>query len=143
MGQSIPLLQWRYRNGSERTVREELSGILRAKYPLIFDVNPTVADDLDTVPTVFSLSGFECGDGWFDLIDMLCEAATCYKARRTALASALAVEKVEPVVRESTAVVRNARTGQFPVEVRSGRLRNLIQTHVTVACAIHVNRHLR
>ncbi|MGF6506369.1 hypothetical protein OKW26_002172 [Paraburkholderia sp. 32] len=59
--------EWARENGAG-----ERSGILRAKYPLIFDVNPTVADDLDTVPTVFSLWGVECGDGWFDLIDMLC-----------------------------------------------------------------------
>ncbi len=53
-------------------MREELSNILREKYPLIFAVNPPVTDALDAMPTVFSLWGFECGDGWFDLIDVLC-----------------------------------------------------------------------
>ncbi|QBQ95918.1 hypothetical protein [Paraburkholderia pallida] len=53
-------------------MREELSNILREKYPLIFAVNPPAADALDDMPTVFSIWGFECGDGWFDLIDVLC-----------------------------------------------------------------------
>jgi hypothetical protein len=53
-------------------VREELSNILRERYPLILAVGPVVADTPDAIPTVFSLWGFECGDGWFDLIDVLC-----------------------------------------------------------------------
>lgn len=53
-------------------MRVELSNILREKYPLIFAVNSAVTDEPDAVPTVFSVWGFECGDGWFDLIDVLC-----------------------------------------------------------------------
>lgn len=57
----------------------ELQGCLRAHYPLIFsDVvippdNP--ADPLDPpVSSAFTTWGFECGDGWYDLIDALCAA---------------------------------------------------------------------
>ncbi|WP_069268954.1 hypothetical protein [Paraburkholderia nodosa] len=53
-------------------MREELSRILRERYPLIFAVDLAVADMPDAMPSVFSLWGFECGDGWFDLIDVLC-----------------------------------------------------------------------
>jgi len=49
-----------------------LSKILRERYPLIFAVEPAVTDMPDAMPSVFSLWGFECGDGWFDLIDVLC-----------------------------------------------------------------------
>ncbi|MBC8747371.1 hypothetical protein OKW43_001548 [Paraburkholderia sp. WC7.3g] len=56
----------------KEAVREESSNILRERYPLIFAVTPAVTDDPDAVPTVFSVWGFECGDGWFDLIDVLC-----------------------------------------------------------------------
>ncbi|WP_233884651.1 hypothetical protein [Paraburkholderia flagellata] len=53
-------------------MREELSNILRERYPHIFAVSRVAADTTDAMPTVFSLWGFECGDGWFDLIDVLC-----------------------------------------------------------------------
>ncbi|WP_322032854.1 hypothetical protein [Paraburkholderia sp. J76] len=53
-------------------MREELSNILRERYPLIFAVGPVATDTADGMPTVFSLWGFGCGDGWFDLIDVLC-----------------------------------------------------------------------
>ncbi|MEX3982149.1 hypothetical protein AB4Y45_24585 [Paraburkholderia sp. EG287A] len=64
-------------------MREELSNILRERYPRIFAVSPLVSRTTDTMPTVFSLWGFECGDGWFDLIDVLCtglELATTHGA---------------------------------------------------------------
>lgn len=53
-------------------MREELSNILRERYPLIFAVSRIDTDTADAMPTVFSLWGFECGNGWFDLIDVLC-----------------------------------------------------------------------
>lgn len=58
-------------------------------------------------------------------------------------ASALAVKKIEPVVRVSAAVIRTARTGQRPVEECPGRLGNFIQTYVPVACVVHPNGHFR
>ncbi|MGF6289652.1 hypothetical protein [Paraburkholderia youngii] len=53
----------------------ELDAKLRANYPLIFAAEP-IADpaepDLPATPSPFASWGFECGDGWFDLIDALC-----------------------------------------------------------------------
>ncbi|MGF6447121.1 hypothetical protein [Paraburkholderia youngii] len=53
----------------------ELDAKLRAHYPAIFTVDP-VGDpyDLDgpPVPSAFATWGFECGDGWYDLLNALC-----------------------------------------------------------------------
>ncbi|MGF6636517.1 hypothetical protein OKW39_003668 [Paraburkholderia sp. MM6662-R1] len=58
-------------------MRPELDAKLRANYPLIFTAD-TVADpddpDLPAMPSAFASWGFECGDGWYDLIDALCAA---------------------------------------------------------------------
>ncbi|MCX5538083.1 hypothetical protein M3A49_00970 [Paraburkholderia sp. CNPSo 3076] len=56
-------------------MKPELDAKLRSDYPLIFTVEPTVdPDDSDVppVPSPFAMRGFECGDGWYDLIDVLC-----------------------------------------------------------------------
>lgn len=53
-------------------MRDELSTILRERYPLIFARDARGTDAWDALPTVFSVWGFECGDGWFNLIDVLC-----------------------------------------------------------------------
>lgn len=53
-------------------MREELSTLLRDRYPLIFPQRPAVPADPDAVPAPFLVRGFECEDGWFDLIDVLC-----------------------------------------------------------------------
>ncbi|MCP2041228.1 hypothetical protein L1281_001822 [Neisseria sp. HSC-16F19] len=48
-------------------MKKELDQLLCARYPLIFAAPPHVLSEPCTV------LGFECGDGWFDLIDVLCE----------------------------------------------------------------------
>ncbi|KAA1013175.1 hypothetical protein FVF58_10430 [Paraburkholderia panacisoli] len=53
----------------------ELEAKLRADYPLIFTAEPIGDPDDPDVPAVLTLCatwGFECGDGWYDLIDVLC-----------------------------------------------------------------------
>ena len=47
-------------------MREELDAKLVAKYPLIF------ADRFEDPKTTAMCFGFECGDGWYDIIDILC-----------------------------------------------------------------------
>ncbi|MGF6511313.1 hypothetical protein [Paraburkholderia sp. 32] len=58
-------------------MRPELDAKLRANYPLIFTAEP-IADpddpDLPATPSPFASWGFECGDGWYDLVDTLCAA---------------------------------------------------------------------
>ena len=53
----------------------ELEAKLLGDYPLIFTCEP--AGDPDELnasakPSPFATWGFECGDGWYDLIDSLC-----------------------------------------------------------------------
>ncbi|ADG18186.1 conserved hypothetical protein [Paraburkholderia atlantica] len=53
----------------------ELDAKLRASYPRIFTVDPVVdPDDSDVppAPSAFATWGFECGDGWYDLLNALC-----------------------------------------------------------------------
>ncbi|WP_143754674.1 hypothetical protein [Caballeronia concitans] len=56
--------------------------MLRANYPLIFTVKRAAPRDDFCIPDSqrpIHARGFECGDGWFDLIDALCvqlQAAT-------------------------------------------------------------------
>ncbi len=71
-------------------MREGLSNIQRNRHPLIFAVSRVAADTIDAMATVFSLWGFECGDGWFDLIDVLC--AGLYLAPRHGAPQAVAVQ---------------------------------------------------
>jgi hypothetical protein len=55
----------------------ELDAKLRASYPHIFVVEPTAAHDernAGLTQSPFSHWGFECGDGWYDLIDALCSS---------------------------------------------------------------------
>jgi len=60
----------------------ELDAELRANYPLIFVVERVADLDDFGIPALqrpFAHRGFECGDGWYDLIDVLClqlQAAT-------------------------------------------------------------------
>lgn len=53
----------------------ELEAKLRAAYPRIFTAEP-IGDpddpDVPAVPTFITTWGFECGDGWYDLLDVLC-----------------------------------------------------------------------
>lgn len=102
---------------------EELSDILRERYPLIFAVNPVAADTTDAMPTVFSLWKFECGGGWFDLIDVLCgglQRATRHGAPRVVAAQ---VKETFGTLRFSVsgADVRQ-RAMIEPAEMMSGRL---------------------
>lgn len=48
-------------------MREELDQLLCTRYPLIF------ANRDKSITTSCMGWGFSCGDGWFDLIDTLCE----------------------------------------------------------------------
>ena len=53
----------------------ELDATLRADYPLIFVCEPAFDPDepnAPAMPSPFATWGFECGDGWYDLIDALC-----------------------------------------------------------------------
>jgi hypothetical protein len=50
----------------------ELDAKLRTDYPQIFAVERTSESDGLAVASQFATKGFECGDGWFDLIDVLC-----------------------------------------------------------------------
>lgn len=52
-------------------MHDELQKILRERYPLIFPVVRSDRDPLGPVPAAFAVWGFECGDGWFDLLDAL------------------------------------------------------------------------
>lgn len=52
-------------------MRDDLSKFLRERYPLIFVVAPPDRDPFGPAPAPFSVWGFECGDGWFDLLDAL------------------------------------------------------------------------
>ncbi len=53
-------------------MKQELDDALCAKYPLIFAQRNW--DKMDTC----MCWGFECGDGWYDLIDTLCGAIQSY-----------------------------------------------------------------
>lgn len=47
-------------------MRKELESLLYQRYPMLFA-------KVELAPGAFGMSrGFQCGDGWFDLIDMLC-----------------------------------------------------------------------
>lgn len=48
-------------------MRKELDELLCKRYPLIF------ADRKRSMQETSMYWGFSCGDGWFDLIDALCE----------------------------------------------------------------------
>jgi hypothetical protein len=53
----------------------ELDAKLRVAYPLVFAVKPPLeSEDADgpVLPSPFAIRGFECGDGWCDLLDALC-----------------------------------------------------------------------
>jgi len=53
----------------------ELDAKLRTDYLLIFAVEPIADSDDPAMPAVqspFAHRGFECGDGWYDLVDALC-----------------------------------------------------------------------
>ncbi|MGF6511308.1 hypothetical protein [Paraburkholderia sp. 32] len=50
----------------------ELDAKLCADYPLIFDITAAVDPDAPALLSSFAAWGFECGDGWYDLIDALC-----------------------------------------------------------------------
>jgi hypothetical protein len=53
----------------------DLDAKLRANYPLIFTVEPMVDPDdpgMPDLPSSLATWGFECGDGWYELIDALC-----------------------------------------------------------------------
>ncbi|MEX3963340.1 hypothetical protein AB4Y42_14145 [Paraburkholderia sp. EG286B] len=56
-------------------MKPELDAKLRADYPLIFSTE-RIADPDDSdeppVPSPFAAWGFECSDGWYDLLDALC-----------------------------------------------------------------------
>lgn len=50
-------------------MRAELDQLLSQRYPLIFTNRHCSIDDSCMA------RGFECGDGWFDILDALCERA--------------------------------------------------------------------
>ncbi|MBN3854036.1 hypothetical protein G3N59_11660 [Paraburkholderia sp. Ac-20340] len=52
-------------------MRDELQKSLRERYPLIFGAAPGHRDPFGPVLGPFPVWGFECGDGWFDLLDAL------------------------------------------------------------------------
>ena len=62
-------------NRKEHPLSPELENELRTRYPLIFSVEP-LADrgdpDMPASPSTLATWGFECGDGWYELIDALC-----------------------------------------------------------------------
>ncbi|PVX82414.1 hypothetical protein [Paraburkholderia unamae] len=51
-------------------MRDELQKSLRERYPLIFGAAPAHRDPFKVL-SPFQVWGFECGDGWFDLLDAL------------------------------------------------------------------------
>lgn len=52
-------------------MKDELTQKLAQKYPTIFT-------ELDSTPQQSCMAfGIECGDGWYDLLDVLCESLTC------------------------------------------------------------------
>ncbi|WP_321815136.1 MULTISPECIES: hypothetical protein [unclassified Paraburkholderia] len=50
----------------------ELEAKLCTSYSLIFAVEKTLCSDGGAATSQFAARGFECGDGWYDLIDVLC-----------------------------------------------------------------------
>ncbi|MEX3949823.1 hypothetical protein AB4Y40_18985 [Paraburkholderia sp. EG287B] len=52
-------------------MRDELQKTLRDRYPLIFRSALPPRDPCGPAPDPFPVWGFECGDGWFDLLDAL------------------------------------------------------------------------
>jgi hypothetical protein len=50
----------------------QLDAKLRADYPLIFTIGPPADPDMPALPSTLVTWGFECGDGWYELIDALC-----------------------------------------------------------------------
>ena len=62
-------------NKKEHPLSPELETELRTRYPLIFSVEPLAAPDdpdMPASPSTLATWGFECGDGWYELIDALC-----------------------------------------------------------------------
>jgi hypothetical protein len=62
-------------NRKEHPLSPELDAELRTRYPLIFSVEPLAAPDdpdMPASPSTLATWGFECGDGWYELIDALC-----------------------------------------------------------------------
>lgn len=54
-------------------MRDDLVAHLHERYPLIFaELSASGAPDADAPRSPLAARGFECGDGWFDLIEALC-----------------------------------------------------------------------
>jgi hypothetical protein len=60
------------RQQRRKQLSPELDAKLRADYPLIFTAEPICDPDEPAMPSPFATWGFECGDGWYDLVDALC-----------------------------------------------------------------------
>lgn len=67
-------------------MKQELDDALCAKYPLIFAQRNW--DKMDTC----MCWGFECGDGWYDLIDSLCRSLQDYLNSNTDVAQVVATQ---------------------------------------------------
>ena len=67
-------------------MNKELDDALCAKYPLIF-----AQRNWDMMDTCMCW-GFECGDGWYDLIDTLCGTIQSYLNSNTNVAQVVATQ---------------------------------------------------
>lgn len=64
---------------------EELEQQLADKHPEIFSVYREDTDEITSPTPPLALFGFECGDGWFDIIDSLCEVLEGFGVETTAV----------------------------------------------------------
>lgn len=53
---------------------EELEKELAESYPEIFSLYHEDPENIEGPPPTFAIYGFECGDGWYTVIDALCES---------------------------------------------------------------------
>ncbi|NVH73679.1 hypothetical protein FSB08_14155 [Paraburkholderia sp. JPY432] len=108
----------------------ELGARLRANYPLIFTAE-SISDpgypDLPAMPSAFASWGFECGDGWFDLIDALC--ATLQNATANGAPQVVATQ-----VKEKFGVLRFYANGHNAVQEGMIELAEIISSRLCEVC---------
>lgn len=54
-------------------MKEELERRLAEEYPEIFDYWNKEPDEIEGPPPSITIYGFRCGDGWYNLVESLCE----------------------------------------------------------------------
>ncbi|MEX3897837.1 hypothetical protein [Paraburkholderia sp. BR10954] len=111
-------------------MRPELSAQLRAAYALIFNVEPIANPDdpdMPAIPSAFASWGFECADGWFDLIDVLC--ATLQNATANGAPQVVATQ-----VKEKFGVLRFYANGHNAVQEGMIELAEMISARLCEVC---------